>query len=67
MAPWTTELEIEAFAHRISPEQIIPIHDGYAKDFFLKQRYANFEKHFSKSGIKFHSTGKPGDFMEVEN
>lgn len=67
MAPWTTELEVAAFAHRISPQQIIPIHDGYAKDFFLKQRYENFEKHFAKSGIKFHLISKPGEFVKIEN
>lgn len=65
MAPWTTELEIAEFARRISPRQIIPIHDGYAKEFFLKQRYENFQKYFDELGIKFHPLGKPGESVEV--
>ena len=65
MAPWTTELEVAEFARRISPKQVIPIHDGYAKDFFLKQRYENFQKYFSQLGISFHSLGEPGESFEV--
>jgi L-ascorbate metabolism protein UlaG (beta-lactamase superfamily) len=66
MAPWTTELEVAAFAQRMSPKQIIPIHDGYAKAFFLEQRYENFTKHFSANGVQFHWMNKPGDFMEID-
>lgn len=65
MAPWTTELEVAEFARRISPRQIIPIHDGYAKDFFLKQRYENFQKYFAQLGIRFHAMGEPGESLEV--
>jgi L-ascorbate metabolism protein UlaG (beta-lactamase superfamily) len=52
MAPWNTELEVAEFALRISPKRVIPIHDGYAKDFFLKQRYQNFENYFN-TGLTF--------------
>ncbi len=65
MAPWTTELAVAEFARRIAPQQIIPIHDGYAKDFFLEQRYDNFEKYFSKHGSKFLRLSKPGDSLET--
>lgn len=65
MAPWTTELEVAEFARRIQPRQIIPIHDGYAKDFFLHQRYENFQKHFSQQGIEFQWMDKPGDFIDI--
>jgi L-ascorbate metabolism protein UlaG (beta-lactamase superfamily) len=65
MAPWTTELEVAEFARRISPRLIIPIHDGYAKEFFLKQRYENFRKYFSQLGLEFQSPGEPGDSFEV--
>lgn len=65
MAPWTTELEVAEFARRVSPRQIIPIHDGYAKEFFLKQRYENFQKYFAELGIKFHPLGGPGESVEV--
>lgn len=65
MAPWTTELEVADFARRISPRQLIPIHDGYAKEFFLKQRYENFRKYFAELGIQFHGLSRPGDAVEI--
>lgn len=65
MAPWTTELEVAEFARRMSPRTIIPIHDGYAKDFFLQSRYENFQKHFSQQGVQFQWMNKPGDFVDL--
>jgi L-ascorbate metabolism protein UlaG (beta-lactamase superfamily) len=65
MAPWTTELEVAEFARRISPKHVVPIHDGYAKEFFLKQRYENFQKYFARLGIDFQPMGKPGEHFEV--
>ena len=65
MAPWTTELEVAEFARRISPRQIVPIHDGYAKEFFLRQRYENFQKYFDQLGIEFHPLKGPGESVEV--
>jgi L-ascorbate metabolism protein UlaG (beta-lactamase superfamily) len=65
MAPWSTELEVANFALRISPKRIIPIHDGYAKDFFLKQRYQNFEKYFKQHEIDFHALSEPGASLKV--
>jgi L-ascorbate metabolism protein UlaG (beta-lactamase superfamily) len=54
MAPFTNEVTVAAFADKINPRQILPVHDGFAKPFFLKQRYANYKKHFEKQGILFH-------------
>lgn len=65
MAPWNTELAVAQFAEAIAPQMIIPDHDGYAKDFFLKQRYENYEKHFSSQGIKFQKMSFPGDFVDI--
>ena len=65
MGPWTTELQVAEFAGRLSPQQIIPVHDGYVKDFFLRQRYENFQKHFSEHGIEFRWLSKPGDSIEI--
>lgn len=66
MAPWTTELEVAEFARRLSPRFIIPIHDGYAKEFFLKQRYENFQKYFAQFGIEFQALSEPGDSFDIE-
>jgi len=67
MAPWNTELEVAAFAARIRPRQVIPIHDGYAKDFFRRMRYENFENYFSKQGIEFIPLDAPGASVEVDS
>lgn len=55
MAPFTTELIVAAFADKINPKRVLPVHDGFAKPFFLKQRYANYSKHFEKQGTVFHN------------
>jgi L-ascorbate metabolism protein UlaG (beta-lactamase superfamily) len=65
MAPFTTELIIADFADKLQPKQILPVHDGYAKDFFIKQRYENYVKHFDKQGIKFHEIYKIGDSITI--
>ncbi|QQL49210.1 MBL fold metallo-hydrolase [Mucilaginibacter ginkgonis] len=65
MAPFTTEIAVADFADELQPKQILPVHDGYAKEFFLKQRYENYSKHFEKQGIRFHQPIKPGDFVEL--
>lgn len=61
MAPFANELKIAAFADKIQPKQIMPVHDGYALNFFVKQRYANYKKHFEKQGITFHEILDVGD------
>lgn len=65
MAPWATELQTYNFAEEMSPEYIVPIHDGYSKDFFLEMRYENFDKFFKKDGIKFQRMSKAGDSFEL--
>ena len=39
MAPFLTELAAFAFAKRMRPKAVLPVHDGYARDYFLSQRY----------------------------
>jgi L-ascorbate metabolism protein UlaG (beta-lactamase superfamily) len=65
MAPFTTEPRIAAFADKLQPKQILPVHDGYAKEFFIKQRYEAYTKHFDKQGIKFHNIYQPGDGISI--
>lgn len=65
MAPWEKEPEMMAFAERMKPGQVLPVHDGQAKDFFLHQRYATFQEEFTKRGIGFAELYKPGDGVEV--
>jgi L-ascorbate metabolism protein UlaG (beta-lactamase superfamily) len=65
MAPFANEVRISGFADKLQPKQILPVHDGYAKEFFIKQRYGAYVKHFDKLGIKFHEVYKVGDSINI--
>lgn len=65
MAPWATELNTAEFARRLAPERVAPVHDGYSKDFFLQQRYRNFQKYFAAQGIGFEWLDKPGSYLDI--
>jgi len=65
MAPFANEVRISGFADKLQPKQILPVHDGYAKEFFIKQRYAAYVKHFEKRGIKFHEVYKIGGAITI--
>ena len=65
MAPFANEVMITAFADRLHPQQILPVHDGYAKQFFIGQRYAAYEKHFDRLGIKFHKIYSVGEAVTI--
>ena len=65
MAPFANEPRIAAFADALQPKQILPVHDGYAKEFFIKQRYEAYTKHFDKQGINFHQIYQPGDNITI--
>lgn len=60
MAPFLTEVGVAAFARRMRPRQVIPVHDGYAKAFFVNQRYANYDRVFTATNIQFHKLAEPG-------
>lgn len=64
MAPFANELRIAGFADTLKPKQILPVHDGYVKEFFLRSRYDNYARYFEKAGIQFHQVYKPGDYIE---
>lgn len=65
MAPFANELRIAGFADQINPKQILPVHDGFAKEFFIELRYENYSRHFKKRGIDFHKVYKPGDSITI--
>ncbi len=60
MAPFLTEVGAAAFARRMRPRQVIPVHDGYAKDFFVNLRYDNYDRVFAAMNIEFHKLVEPG-------
>lgn len=51
----------------MAPQQILPIHDGYAKPFFLKQRYELYSTYFTELGMTFHALRQPGDSIEIDD
>lgn len=65
MAPFLTELDVFEFARRLSPTRIIPVHDGYARDWFLKQRYDVYAPYLTASGIKLERLVRVGDAVDV--
>lgn len=65
MAPWETELQAFEFAKKMAPEKVVPVHDGYVKDFFLKSRYAALQKFLKKENIEFLWMSEAGDFIDV--
>ena len=65
MAPFLTEVGAVDFARRMRPRQIIPVHDGYAKDFFVHLRYANYDRVFTAMEIQFHQLAELGDSVTV--
>ena len=64
-APFLTELVVADFALKMRPAQILPVHDGYLKPFFVQQRYDNYGPYFEKHGIVFHRLAAPGDSVSV--
>jgi L-ascorbate metabolism protein UlaG (beta-lactamase superfamily) len=65
MAPFANEVMISNFADKLHPRQIFPVHDGYAKTFFIQKRYAAYVKHFDKLGVKFHEVYQIGDSISI--
>jgi L-ascorbate metabolism protein UlaG (beta-lactamase superfamily) len=65
MAPFLTEVGVAAFARRMRPRQMIPVHDGYAKDFFVNQRYDNYVRVFTAMNIEFHKLSEPGESVTL--
>jgi L-ascorbate metabolism protein UlaG (beta-lactamase superfamily) len=65
MAPFLTEVEAVAFARRMEPKQVLPVHDGYAKDFFVKSRQEAYEGTLKNFEIRFHRLTEVGAGVEI--
>ncbi len=65
MAPFLTELTVARFVEAMQPKQLLPLHDGYAKPFFVTQRYDNYGPYFEKRGIHFHRPEQPGQAVQL--
>jgi L-ascorbate metabolism protein UlaG (beta-lactamase superfamily) len=58
-APFLTEVGAAAFARSMRPRQVIPVHDGGAKEFFVRQRFDNYDRVFAAMGVQFHKLAEP--------
>ena len=65
MAPFLTEREAATFIRSMRPRHVIPVHDGYARDFFRPQRYDAFASFLTGDGITFHRLADPGDSVDL--
>jgi L-ascorbate metabolism protein UlaG (beta-lactamase superfamily) len=65
MAPFLTELAAAAFARRMRPKAVFPVHDGYSRDFFLKMRYDAYAQSLANLGISFHPVMAPGASITI--
>src|SRR3954451_5651817 len=65
MPPFLPEVEAVAFARRMEPQQVLPVHDGYAKDFFVKSRQEAYEGALKNLDIRFHRLTEVGAGVEI--
>lgn len=61
MAPFLTEIRVCGFATAMRPKHVIPLHDGYARDYFIAQRYDAYEPYLREQRIVLERLSKPGD------
>lgn len=52
-APWLKLVEAVDFAVALKPKVVVPIHDGFLKDFFRERLYKNCDNALKQSGISF--------------
>ncbi|GIG88216.1 MBL fold metallo-hydrolase [Plantactinospora endophytica] len=60
MAPFLTERAVAGFVAQLQPGGVLPVHDGFARDFFLRQRYDTYRRYVERLGITFHELAEPG-------
>ncbi len=56
-APWLTAPWAVEISRRIKPQIVIPIHDGFIKDFFLAVLYKRYAEALAADGIAFRPLG----------
>jgi len=65
IAPWNKRFEVAEFAEEMKPQIIIPIHDGFVKDFFLKGQDEIYGKYFEERGMSFNPLNGNREFVEI--
>lgn len=67
MAPFLTERRAYDFAVRMAPGAVLPVHDGYAKEYFARARQEAFRDWLGREGIDFHGLLAAGEGLSLEN
>lgn len=63
--PGTTIPMFMDFVRAYKPKNLIPVHDGYIKDFWVERIYPRYVQQFREQGIIFHLLPGPADFVEI--
>lgn len=64
VSPWGPRFEAFAYAKKVHPKIVIPIHDAYFKDFFIKGQNIIAAENLGEAGITVKPLG-PGESLEV--
>ena len=64
-APWLNIMQSLEFVSQYKPEHVLPAHDGFIKDFFIKGQYGLWDKILAEKQMKFHKLDDPGKSMEI--
>ena len=65
MAPFLTEVLVRDFAKALKPKAVFPVHDGYAREFFVVSRHKTYHEFLAREGIAFHPVSGVGEGIEV--
>jgi len=65
MAPWANMIQIGDFEKSMEPEAVVPIHDGYVKDFFRQRQHEIHKKYLARLNVEFHALDKAGESIEI--
>ncbi len=63
-APWLRAVDAVAFAAAVGAKTIVPVHDGFAKEFFLERQYLGFAKIFTEMKVDFRPL-QIGEVFEI--
>jgi L-ascorbate metabolism protein UlaG (beta-lactamase superfamily) len=67
LAPWGNELQMMAFVEAMKPRLVVPVHDGFAKAFFIAQRYEFLAEELSQRGITFADLQQIGAWVNIND
>lgn len=64
-APWLRDVDVYAFLLSLSPKAVIPVHDGFVKDFYKESRYERLKLFLIERNSVLHSLRSFKEIVEV--